>query len=101
MTPEEIPKTSSLSQNYPNPFNPVTRIRYTVGGNRGEGFGGSDVSLVVYDILGRQVAVPVNEKKQPGTYSVQFGGSGLASGVYFYRLTVGNFVQTRKMVLAK
>jgi phosphatidylserine/phosphatidylglycerophosphate/cardiolipin synthase-like enzyme len=96
-----LPAVWELRQNYPNPFNPLTIIKYTVGGNRGWGLGTSDVSLVVYDILGREVAVLVNGKKQPGTYAVQFDGSALASGVYFYRLTAGNFVQTRKMLLVR
>ena len=97
----EIPQSYSLEQNYPNPFNPSTIIKYTVGGNRGWGIGVSDVSLVVYDILGRKVAVLVNEKTQPGTYEFRFDGSGLASGVYLYKLTAGAFVQTRKMLLVK
>jgi glucose/arabinose dehydrogenase len=84
--PGDIPMRYALEQNYPNPFNPLTIIKYTIGGNRGWGLGVSDVSLVVYDVLGRQVAVLVNESKSPGSYEVQFDGSGLASGVYIYRL---------------
>ncbi len=90
-----------LEQNYPNPFNPSTIIKYTVGGIRGWGIGVSDVSLVVYDILGRNVAVLVNERKLPGNYQVSFDGSGLASGVYIYRLKAGSIVQSRSMLLLK
>jgi hypothetical protein len=96
-----VPGMFCLEQNYPNPFNPLTIIKFTIGGNRGQGIGVSGVSLVVYDILGRQVAVLVNEKKAPGSYEVTFDASGLASGVYFYRMTAGQFVQTRKMLVVK
>jgi hypothetical protein len=89
-----IPVETALLQNYPNPFNPTTGIRYQVSGV-------SNVTLVVYDLLGREVAVLVNERKVPGTYEVSFGASGLSSGVYFYRLTAGNVVQTRKMIVSK
>jgi hypothetical protein len=63
--------------------------------------GVSDVKIVVYDILGREVATLVNERKAGGSYEVSFDGSGLASGVYLYRLTAGPFVQSRKMLLIK
>jgi hypothetical protein len=89
-----LPKEHVLCQNYPNPFNPTTNIGFQVPGV-------SDVKLVVYDLLGREVAVLLNERKAPGRYEVSFDGSGLASGVYLYRLTAGNFVQTRKMVIVK
>ena len=88
------PTTFSLSQNYPNPFNPNSDIRYQISEFR-------IVRLCVYDVLGREVAVLVNEAKQPGAYTVRFDGSGLASGVYLYRLTSGSFTQTRKMVLVR
>jgi hypothetical protein len=65
------------------------------------GLGVSDVSLVVYDVLGRQVAVLVNERKTPGSYEVYFDGSGLASGMYIYRLSAGTFVQARRMILVR
>jgi hypothetical protein len=83
-----------LSQNYPNPFNPATVIGYQVpcAGN---------VTLAVYDLLGREVAVLVNERKAPGRYEVQFDASRLSSGVYLYRLTGGSFVQSQKMVLIR
>jgi hypothetical protein len=110
-----VPHSFALMQNYPNPFNPSTRIKYTVGvasaegrgaGVEGrvsgdEGRGASNVSLVVYDLLGREVALLVNEPKAAGNYEVQFDGTKLASGMYFYRLTAGSFVQTRKMILLK
>jgi hypothetical protein len=83
-----------LEQNYPNPFNPKTGIRYQVPGV-------SNVKVVVYDVLGREVALLVDEKKSPGTYEVHFDGSGLASGVYVYRLTAGDFVDSKKLVLLK
>jgi len=96
-----LPHQVELYQNYPNPFNPVTVIEYAVGGNRGQELGTSDVRLVVCDILGRDVAVLVNERKVPGSYEVKFDASGLPSGVYFYRLTAGDFAQTRKLLLVK
>jgi aminopeptidase N len=108
-----LPLTCQLEQNYPNPFNPTTSIKYTIGGTgglglgtsstgaRGSGLGTSKTSLIVYDLLGRQVAVLVNEKKAPGSYEAPFDGSRLASGVYYCRLTVGTFVQTRTMMLIK
>jgi hypothetical protein len=63
--------------------------------------GVSDVKLVVYDLLGREAVVLVHEKKAPGSYEARFDGSGLASGVYIYRLTAGTFTQARKMILVK
>ena len=97
----EPPGEFALLQNYPNPFNPLTVITYTIGGVRGQGPGVSDVSLVVHDVLGREVAVLVNGRKQPGKYTVQFDGSGLASGVYFYQLAAGGYVASRRMMLVK
>jgi predicted outer membrane repeat protein len=89
-----LPLRFELGPNYPNPFNPATVVSYQLPAV-------SDVRLVVYDLLGREVAVLVNEKKAPGEYEVRFDGSGLSSGVYLYRLTAGDFVQTRKMVIVK
>jgi hypothetical protein len=101
-----LPQRFSLDQNYPNPFNPSTRIKYTVGGageagTGGLGLGTRNVRLAVFDVLGREVAVLVNEKKAPGNYEVSFDASGLASGVYFYRLTAGPFVESKKMLLLR
>ncbi len=95
------PQAFVLLQNYPNPFNPLTKIEYTVGGIRDWGLGASNVRLVVYDILGREVALLVNERKPPGLYSVEFDGTNLASGVYFYRLSIGSQAECRKMLLMK
>jgi hypothetical protein len=96
-----IPQIFALEQNYPNPFNPATVIKYTVARIGGSGLGTRNVDLRVYDLLGRQMAVLVNEREAPGTYEVSFDGSNLASGVYIYRLTAGSFVQSRKMLLIK
>jgi hypothetical protein len=96
-----VPLTPTLSQNYPNPFNPSTVIRYTVAGTRGQGLGVSNVRLVVYDVLGRNVATLVDEKQAPGNYEVKFDGARLASGMYFYRLTTGEFTAVRTMTLLK
>jgi hypothetical protein len=104
---EDIPRKFGLEQNYPNPFNPKTGVRFQVGQTLGPAGGGtgvagvSDVKLVVYDLLGREVAVLVNDRKQPGNYEVSFDASALASGIYFYRLTAGLFVQSRTMILLK
>ncbi len=104
------PEQFWLEQNYPNPFNPTTRIRYTVGRvvvpsgallSGVEGPASSKVSLVVYDLLGREVAVLVNERKAAGTYEVQFDASRLSSGVYIYRMTAGSCTQARTMILIK
>jgi Secretion system C-terminal sorting domain len=89
-----IPKEFNLSQNYPNPFNPVTSINYNVPE-------ASVVSIKVYDLIGREVAVLVNEVKPPGIYQVSFGNENLASGVYFYKMTAGDFSSVRKMNLLK
>jgi hypothetical protein len=83
-----------LLQNYPNPFNPSTTIKYELPR-------ASQVTLTVYDILGREVSVLVNEKKGVGVHEVKFDGSGLSSGVYFYRLRDGDFIQTRKLLLLR
>lgn len=91
---ENIPVEYSLQQNYPNPFNPTTSIKYQV--SRYE-----NVTLKVYDILGNEVATLVNERKTPGSYEVKFNASHLSSGVYFYTLKAGAFMQTRKLLLLK
>jgi hypothetical protein len=101
VTEASLPLTYALVQNWPNPFNPSTRIQYTVGGIRASGPGARQVELKVYDIVGREVATLVNELKAPGTYEIQFDGAKLASGVYFYRLKGGSYVQTRTMILLK
>ncbi len=113
-----LPRAFALFQNYPNPFNPTTTIGYTIGGvvtqsgasssgdfpDRSRGIDGrafTNVRLAVYDILGREVAMLVNEKKAPGRYEVEFDASGLSSGIYFYKLQAGSFVETRKLVLLR
>jgi len=88
------PKDFNLSQNYPNPFNPVTKINFALPK---QGF----VTLKIYDITGREVKTLVNEFKQSGYYSIDFNGSNLASGVYFYRIQSNDFVMTKRMVLIK
>ncbi|MBK9331103.1 MAG: T9SS type A sorting domain-containing protein [Ignavibacteria bacterium] len=91
----EIPKDFSLSQNYPNPFNPKTIINYQCAIY-------NDVSLKVFDVLGNEVAELVNEKQNAGSYSVEFDGSGFASGIYFYSLiTDGVIIDTKRMILLK
>jgi hypothetical protein len=97
----DAPREYRLMQNYPNPFNPSTRIKYTVGGTGVLGLGSSNIKVVIYDLMGRQVAVLVDEKKAPGNYEVSFDGKGLSSGVYIYRLTAGNYIASRRMVLVK
>jgi len=85
---------SLLYQNYPNPFNPSTTIKYELPKS-------SMVRLSVYDILGREVSVLVNERKSAGSYEVKFDAAGLSSGVYIYRLQAGDFVQAKKFVVLK
>ncbi len=98
----------SLEQNYPNPFNPVTKIRYSIAstplslGDLPAGkAGGQGVRLIVYDVLGNEVATLVNEEKPAGVYEVEFNASQLSSGVYFYKLTSGSFNQSKKMIVLK
>lgn len=95
------PRGITLYQNYPNPFNPSTTIQYTVGGVRNQASGVSNVRMVIYDVLGREVAMLVNERKSPGTYTVVYDGSRLASGVYFYRLTAAGYSAVRKMTIVR
>jgi hypothetical protein len=98
----DVPAQFSLQQNYPNPFNPTTVIRYHLPASGQAGLPvARSVKLVVYDILGREVALLVNEKKASGSYEVRFDASGLASGTYLCKLTADSFVQTRKMILMR
>jgi hypothetical protein len=91
---KETPTAFSLGQNYPNPFNPVTNIQFTIVHRQ--------LTIVkVFDVLGREVATLVNEVKEPGTYTVQFDGSNLASGLYFYRLNAGSSLATHTMILMR
>jgi len=89
-----LPRQFALSQNYPNPFNPSTKINYDVPKT-------SIVRLEVFNILGQLVGTLVNDRKEPGTYTVRFDGGRYPSGVYFYRMTAGNFVSTKKMAFIK
>ena len=95
----DAPTKFSLEQNYPNPFNPSTKIKFSIPANdKGEM---SNVSLIIYDILGNEIATLINEDKSAGNYEVEFDGTGLTSGIYFYQLTSGSFVDTKKMILIK
>ncbi|HET54997.1 MAG TPA: T9SS type A sorting domain-containing protein [Ignavibacteria bacterium] len=91
----------SLSQNYPNPFNPATKIKFTLPSVGDEYIHPQQTQLIVYDILGRQITTLINSELSSGVYEVEFNGSGLSSGVYFYKLTYGSFVETKKMMLLK
>jgi hypothetical protein len=90
----DVPGHFSLEQNYPNPFNPTTTITFALPIK-------SFVSLRVFDALGREVATLVNDEFLAGRYSKKWDASGLPSGVYFYRLQAGSFVETRKLLLLK
>ncbi|MDD5361999.1 MAG: T9SS type A sorting domain-containing protein [Ignavibacteria bacterium] len=90
----ETPLKYTLSQNYPNPFNPITNVKFSIV-NSGQ------VILIVYDVQGRELQTLVNESLKPGTYATTIDGSMLTSGVYFYRLTAGEYSETKRMVLIK
>jgi hypothetical protein len=92
--PSSTPAQYSLSQNYPNPFNPSTTINYQIPQS-------GKVSLIVYDILGREVASLVNGFKSAGSYTITFNSSSLPSGIYFYQLKVNDFLFLKKMILLK
>jgi hypothetical protein len=92
--PEEVITEYKLQQNYPNPFNPVTNIVYQIPKN-------GLVQLKVYDLLGREVAVLVNEVKPAGKFEVEFNASNLPSGLYIYSLKAENFISNRKMIVLK
>ena len=89
-----LPSNFELFQNYPNPFNPSTTIRYSIPKQ-------SNVTIKIYNILGKEIETLVNKDKPAGTYQVQFNASSLTSGVYFYRITTGTFTQVNKMILLK
>ncbi len=90
----EQPVDYSLSQNFPNPFNPSTEISYSIPKS-------NNVELKVYNSIGKEVATLVNGMQEAGNHKVQFNSSNLSSGIYFYRLTSGNFTQIKKMILYK
>jgi len=91
---DEIPKEFALEQNYPNPFNPTTAIKFQVPMSK-------FVTLKVYDVLGREVRTLVNENLQVGSYETMFDATGLASGMYLYRLQAGSFVEMKKLILLR
>ncbi|MFI5407468.1 MAG: T9SS type A sorting domain-containing protein, partial [Nitrososphaerales archaeon] len=93
-TNSNLPVEFALFQNYPNPFNPVTSIQYVVSSSQ-------FVTLKVFDVLGNEIATLVNEEKHPGIFEVEFDGMELPSGIYFYKLKAGNFIETKKMILIK
>ena len=98
----DLPSSFNLSQNYPNPFNPTTRIKYTIPSvTPRQAQSNIKISLQVYDLLGNEVVTLVNEEKPSGTYEVTWYAEQLPSGVYFYQLKAGDFVQTKKMLLLK
>jgi photosystem II stability/assembly factor-like uncharacterized protein len=89
-----IPTDYQLKQNYPNPFNPTTTIEYSIPKQ-------SKVTVKVFDLLGREIATLVDEEKTAGNYMIDFNGSNLSSGIYFYRLDAGGFSETRKLILIR
>lgn len=93
-TQSQTPTHFGISQNYPNPFNPSTSIKFRIAKS-------SFVSIKVYNILGKEVAILMNEEKNAGVYEVNFTATDLTSGVYFYKIEAGNFVETKKMILMK
>lgn len=90
----------SLSQNYPNPFNPITKICYSIP-RRTDHQSVQQVTLKIYDILGNEIATIVNEEQEPGIYTVEFDGSNLSSGIYFYKINTADFTAVKKMILVK
>jgi hypothetical protein len=103
----EVPASFELKQNYPNPFNPATKIRFSLPNPSEGGVWQINVSLIVYDVLGRSIAELIpplrggQEGLSPGNYEVTFDASDLSSGIYFYKLSAGNFTKTNKMILIK
>jgi hypothetical protein len=90
----ESPTSFMLSQNYPNPFNPSTTFEYSIAKQ-------SSVLIRIYDLIGNEIETLVNEEKPVGTYELTWNASNLPSGVYFYQLQAGDFVETKKMILMK
>ncbi len=91
---QEFPTNYNLFQNYPNPFNPTTKIKYSIPNS-------DKVLIKVYDVLGREVETLLNECENAGTYEIEFDGSNLTSGLYFYKITSGKYSETKKMILMK
>ncbi|HWA06280.1 MAG TPA: T9SS type A sorting domain-containing protein, partial [Ignavibacteria bacterium] len=107
----EVPESFELSQNYPNPFNPSTRINFSIpksylplkGRRTGLGHVGDTegVILKIFNALGGEITTLVDQQLQPGTYSVEWDASNFPSGLYFYKLTSGNFTESKRMILIK
>ena len=96
------PADYTLYQNYPNPFNPTTKIKFSIPSVETQDFTSQQsVRLIIYDVLGREIATLVNKKMTPGTYEATFNANNLPSGVYLYRIEIGDFVQSRKMLMLK
>jgi hypothetical protein len=93
-TETEVPNNFFLSQNYPNPFNPTTKINYSIPYE-------SSVKLEIFNYLGEKITTLVNDVKQKGNYEIEFNSYGLASGIYFYKLSTEGYVETKKMILQK
>jgi photosystem II stability/assembly factor-like uncharacterized protein len=96
---QHFPKQFFLSQNYPNPFNPTTKIRFSIPPSKW--VRGMDVKLIIYDVLGKEVATLVNQQLKPGTYEVVWNASNYPSGVYFYKYITESFTESKRMVLVK
>ncbi|MCW8813983.1 MAG: T9SS type A sorting domain-containing protein, partial [Chlorobium sp.] len=96
------PDNFNLYQNFPNPFNPTTKIQFTIPSiTLRHAQSDVPVTLKVYDVLGNEVTTLVDEEKVSGSYQVDFNGTGLTSGIYFYRIEAGNYTETKKMVLLR
>lgn len=89
-----LPTEYFLTQNYPNPFNPATKIQYGVKER-------NNIKIAIFNTIGEELRILINELKEPGTYEITFDASSLSSGIYFYRLQAGNFVETKKMILMR
>jgi photosystem II stability/assembly factor-like uncharacterized protein len=96
---DKIPTKYILYQNYPNPFNPTTTIKFSIPSSKNEYM--QPVKITIYDILGREIATIINEQFKPGVYEVNFDSGSYTSGIYYYKLTAGNYTETKKMVLVK
>ena len=94
MLKKHIPQSFQLFQNYPNPFNPTTTIKYQIPEH-------NFVSIKVFDILGKEIETLVNEEKSKGTYEISWNADYLPSGIYFYQLKSGKYIETKKMLLLK
>jgi hypothetical protein len=90
----EIPAEFSISQNYPNPFNPTTNIEFDISTL-------SNVKIIVYDMLGKQISVLYNDQLTPGRYKVLWNASHMPSGTYIYKITADNYTEIKKMILIK